>query len=208
MDAAGDLKPFLDALAGDTPTPGGGSAAAASGAMAAALVAMVCRLTIGKKKYADVQSQVQALLEKAEALRLRLTSLVDEDIQAFEQVMAAYRLPKEKPTEQENRRKAVQSALKSATLIPLETARACAEVVGLSDIIADIGNINAISDAGVAATLAAAGLRGATLNILINLGSLEDAAFTAEARAGLAALHQKAAFADDVLHKVEARFAS
>jgi formiminotetrahydrofolate cyclodeaminase len=208
MDAAGDLKVFLDALSGDSPAPGGGSAAAASGAMGAALVSMVCRLTIGKKKYADVQNQVQAILEKSEALRIKLTSLVDEDIQAFEQVMAAYRLPKESEAEQASRRAAVQSALKSATLIPMETARACAEVLGLSDAVADIGNANAVSDAGVASALAAAGLRGAALNVLTNLGSLEDVAFAGEAKVGLDALLQKVSIADTVLRKVQARFAA
>lgn len=205
MDAAGDLKVFLDALAGDSPTPGGGSAAAASGAMGAALVSMVCRLTVGKKKYADVQSQVQAVLEKSEALRTKLTSLVDEDIQAFEQVMAAYRLPKETETEQAKRYAAVQTALKSATLIPMETTRTCAEVLGLSDAISNIGNVNAISDAGVASLLAAAGMRGAALNVLINLGSLEDVAFADETKAGLEALLQKMSIADVVLQKVQAR---
>lgn len=208
MSATKELQVFLDALAGETPTPGGGCASAFSGAMGAALVSMVCRLTIGKKKYTDVQDQVQAVLEKSEALRARLTSLADEDVSAFEKVMAAYRMPKETAAEQEARQNAVQAALKSATLVPMETAQACAEVLGLSAVVAEIGNTNAVSDAGAAAVMAAAGLRGASLNVLINLGSLEDDAFADETKAGLDALVRKLSVADGVLHKVQTRLSA
>ena len=123
---------FLEELASSSATPGGGSAAALAGAMGAGLVSMVCRLTVGRKRFADAEGELQGVLDDAEALRLCLTNLPDADTQAFDQVMAAYRLPKETPTEQTARQTAIQSALQGATQVPLETARACGAVVKLS----------------------------------------------------------------------------
>jgi formiminotetrahydrofolate cyclodeaminase len=174
------VQGFLDTLASDSPAPGGGTAAAISGAMGAALVCMVCRLTIGKKKYATVENEVKAILDKSEPLRARLVQLAAEDTAAFEAVMAAYKLPKESEAEKEARDAAVQDALKKATQTPLKTAHACAEVIALSGSITHIGNANAICDAGVASLTALSGLKGAALNVLINLNTIHDDRFVAQ----------------------------
>ena len=171
------VQQFLDALAGSKATPGGGSAAAINGAMAAALISMVCNLTIGRKKYADVETEMHAILEKSEELRATLTKMVSADSEAFDKVMAAFGLPRQTDEEKVVRDEAIQDATKEATLVPLATARACTRVIALGKTVAEKGNVNAASDAGVAVLLAQAGLKGAALNVLINLGSLKDKAF-------------------------------
>jgi formiminotetrahydrofolate cyclodeaminase len=179
------IQGMLEAMASSSATPGGGSAAALAGAMGAALVSMVCRLTIGKKRFADVADELGGVLEEAEALRVRLTNLADADTRAFDQVMEAYRLPKETQEEQAARQVAIEAALQGATQVPLETARACATVVGLVAQVIPKINPNAVSDAGAAALLAEAGLRGAQLNVAINLGALDDSAFAHKTREDL-----------------------
>lgn len=176
---------FLEELASSSATPGGGSAAALAGAMGAGLVSMVCRLTVGRKRFADAEDELQGVLDEAEALRLCLTNLADADTQAFDQVMAAYRLPKETPTEQTARQTAIQSALQGATQVPLETARACGAVVKLAAQVIEKINPNALSDAGAAALLAEAGLKGAQLNVAINLADINDPIFVQETREDL-----------------------
>lgn len=174
------LQTFLDELASQASTPGGGSAAAVSGAMGAALVSMVCNLTVGKKKYADVEEEMKALLARSEDLRRRLIDLITADVKVFNQVMAAYGMPRESEDEKEIRTEAIQAALKNAALVPLDCARACAEVMKLSKPAAEKGNLNVVSDAGVAVLAAYAGLRSAALNVYINLGGIKDEAFVAE----------------------------
>jgi glutamate formiminotransferase/formiminotetrahydrofolate cyclodeaminase len=167
---------FLDALAEGTPTPGGGSAAAYAGAMAAALVAMVCRLTLGKKKYAAVEEAMKATLEQAEALRAELSAAVEKDAAAYEEVLAALRLPKESEEEKAVRAKAIQAATLKAAQVPLEVAEKSLKVLELAAQVIAQGNPNALSDGGVAASLAQAAISGAALNVAINLASLEDQA--------------------------------
>lgn len=171
------IRDFLDQLAGSAPTPGGGSAAAIMGAMGAALVSMVCNLTIGKKNYLEVEDEMKAVLGEAERLRARLTEAVAEDIAAFDQLMAAYALPKESDEQKTARSAAIQACLKQATEVPLTCARLCAEVIALSQRAADKGNLNVISDAGVAALAAQAALRSAALNVYINAPSIKDREF-------------------------------
>jgi formiminotetrahydrofolate cyclodeaminase len=171
---------FLDALASKSPAPGGGGGAAMAGALGAALASMVCNLTLGKEKYAAVQADVQHLLEKTEALRHRLTQLVEADEEAYNVLSAAYRLPKETAEQKAARTAAIQKALINATSTPMEIAQACVEVLALCGPIAEKGNVSAVSDAGVAALMAEAGLRGAALNVQINLAAIKDAAFVAE----------------------------
>jgi formiminotetrahydrofolate cyclodeaminase len=179
------MQAFLDELASAAPTPGGGGAAATAGAMGAALVSMVCNLTIGKEKFAGVEAQMQEILRQAELLRARLTQMVQEDVVAFETVMAAYRLPKATDEEKASRTAAIQATSKKATLVPLAAARACAEVIALCRPTAEMGNPNVVSDAGVAVLCAQAGLKSAALNVLINLGAIKDEAFVAQHRAEL-----------------------
>ncbi|HEY57862.1 MAG TPA: glutamate formimidoyltransferase [Anaerolineae bacterium] len=159
---------FLDELAAGTPTPGGGSAAAYTAAAGAALVAMVGRLTVGKKKYKAVEPQVWPILERAEEVRRELEALVSEDAAAFEAVMAARRLPKATEEQKAARQQAILEATRKAAQVPLRTARLAAEVLDLAGQMAAIGNLNAVTDAGTAAALAHAALTGATLNVRIN----------------------------------------
>ena len=159
---------FLDQLAAGTPTPGGGSAAAHTAAAAAALVAMVGRLTVGKKKYKEVEPQVWPIIEKAEELRHALEALVSEDAAAFEAVMAARRLPKATEEQKAARQQAMVDATRQAAQVPLRTVQLAVEVLHLAAQIAAIGNRNAVTDAGTAAALARAAVTGAGLNVRVN----------------------------------------
>ena len=165
---------FLDELASANPTPGGGSAAAHTGAAAAALVAMVARVTLGKKKYDNVKEQMWGLVEKAETLRAELTAGVQRDADAFVAVMDAFKLPKDTPEQVEARNQAVQSATLIATRVPLEAAKQCLEVQELALQAVELGNLNAISDAASGATLARSALTCAAYNVRINVGGLDD----------------------------------
>jgi formiminotetrahydrofolate cyclodeaminase len=174
------IEVFLDELASKSATPGGGSVAALMGAQAAALVSMVCNLTIGKPKYAEVEADMQALLEKSEALRGKLTGMVKADVEVFDRLMAAYGLPKDTDGDKLQRSTAIQIILKDATVVPLECAKACAQAVLLSQIAAEKGSVAVISDAGVAVMAAYAGLKSAALNVYTNTASLKDRAFSEE----------------------------
>ncbi|HEY84879.1 MAG TPA: cyclodeaminase/cyclohydrolase family protein [Chloroflexi bacterium] len=182
------VQDFLNALSGKSPTPGGGSVAALNGALGAALVRMVCNVTIGKKKYADAEAEARDILQRATDLQAQLTSLISDDAAAFDKVMAAFGMPRNTEAEKQARSKAIQAAFKEATLVPLATVKACADVMRLGKRITEIGNANAVSDAGSGVLTAHAGLRSATLNVLINLGSLKDKAFVAETEAELKAI--------------------
>lgn len=171
------LATFLDGLASQSATPGGGGAAAVMGAMAAALVSMVCNLTIGKKNYEAVEAEMKTVLQQAESLRSKLTDMIQADATVFDQVMAAYRLPKESDEQKQARTEAIQQALKTATDVPLACAKACAEVIALSRVVAEKGNKNVISDAGVAVQSAYAGLKSAALNVYVNVGAIKDESF-------------------------------
>lgn len=182
------LRQFMDELASAAPVPGGGSVAATTGAMAAGLVTMVCALTLGKKKYADVQDEIRALMDRAEALRHELQDLADADAEAFRRLSAAYKLPRETPADVAIRQDAIQAATRKATDVPLEIARAAAAVLPLCGPAAEKGNSAAVSDVGVAALLAQAAVRSALLNVEINLHALQDALYVRTARARVAAL--------------------
>ena len=173
---------FLDALASKDPTPGGGGGAALAGAIGAALASMVCNLTVGKEKYAAVQTDIQGLLAQTEALRHKLTDLVEADEAAYGVLSAAYKLPKDTDDQKKARTAAIQKALINATTPPLEIGQACVDVLNLCGPVAAKGNVAAVSDAGVAALMAEAGLRSAGLNVLINLGAIKDVAFVAKSR--------------------------
>jgi formiminotetrahydrofolate cyclodeaminase len=183
---------FLDALAAGTAAPGGGSASAYSGATAAALTAMVARLTIGKKKYTDVEDQMKVILEEAETLRINLTIAIEQDAAAFEQVMAAFKLPKDIPEAEAIRQKAIEAATIQATQVPLSVARQSVRVMELALQALTHGNLNAISDAGVAVVQAQAALTGAGYNVRINLPGIKDAALSKTILDELIALEKRA----------------
>ncbi|MCK5190129.1 MAG: cyclodeaminase/cyclohydrolase family protein [Methylococcales bacterium] len=181
------IQQFLDKLASRQATPGGGSAAAIMGAQSAALIGMVCNLTIGKPKYAEVEEEMQALLKRSESLREKLTGMIKADVDVFDKLMACYGLPKDSDQEKTARSAQIQSVLKDATNVPLECAKACAETIELSGIAADKGNTGVISDAGVAVMAGYSALKSAALNVYINAGSIKDREF---ADAKLAELEQ------------------
>ena len=197
---------FLNELASNAPAPGGGSVAALSGALGAALISMVCNLTLGKKGYADVQEDIEHLLASSEALRKELTQLLEDDVEAYTAYSLAAKLPRDTDEEKVARAKAMQSALQGATVVPLRIARAAVKVMDLCMPAAEKGNKWAVSDAGVAVLMAEAALRSAALNVLINLGSLKDEEFVTEKRAELNALLEgKGTLRDEIYDYVASR---
>ncbi len=197
---------FLDELASSAPAPGGGSAAALGAAMGAALVSMVANLTVGKKKYADVQADIQHILSQSETLRRRCVKLLEEDVAAYTQVSKAYKMPRDTDEQKEARTAAIQDALKGATAVPMELAETCVEILRLCPESAEKGNVLAVSDVGVAALMAEAALRAAALNVWINLGSIKDEAFVNREGARLdALLAGKAGLKEQILTDVKAK---
>jgi formiminotetrahydrofolate cyclodeaminase len=186
--AQSSIEEFLGNLAGAAPTPGGGSAAAIIGAMGAALVSMVCNVTLGKKGYEAVEGEMRAVRAESERLRLRLTDMVGEDVAAFDSLMAAYKLPKATDEDKARRGAAIQGSLRRATEVPLDCARACAEVISLARRASEHGYLGVISDGGVGVLAAFTGLRSAALNVYINAPSLKDRAFAGQSVAELESL--------------------
>lgn len=166
------LQEFAADLASGKPSPGGGSAAAVSGILATSLVQMVARLTLGRKKYADTHAEMEKVVAEATDLSGRLALLADSDARAYDSVMAAYKLPKEIEAEESVRGEAIASALQCAAQVPLETARLASRVLELVALVAEKGNINALTDAGVGALLSVAAFQAAAYNVRINISSV------------------------------------
>jgi len=203
--AAQDAEPqpgerFIESLAAGTATPGGGAASAYAGAMAAALVGMAARLTLGKKKYADVEAQMQSVLESADRLRADLTAAVRDDSAAFDAVMDAFKLPRETGDALARRAEAIEAAYVHAAEVPLRVARAAVATLGLAAIVVEKGNINAISDGGSAAHLARAALAGVGLNVRANARAVKD---REAATAWLQELHGLETRAEEALAEIE-----
>ncbi|MFI3188471.1 methenyltetrahydrofolate cyclohydrolase [Crenothrix sp. D3] len=196
------IQQFLNELASKSATPGGGSAAAIMGAQGAALISMVCNLTIGKPKFAEVEAEMQTLLAQAEDLRQQLTDFIQADVNVFNRVMAAYGLPKESDADKAARSSTIQAVMKDATIVPLECAKACAEVIALSQIAAEKGNPNVISDAGAAVMAAYGGLKTAALNVYINAASLKDRDFAEAKLAELAIIMQNSESVTETLYEM------
>ena len=171
------INGFLSELASSSPAPGGGSVAALSGALGAALSSMVCNLTVGKEKYIDVQDEIQDVLKKSEVLKKELTKLIDEDTNAFSDVIKAFKMPKETEEQKKKRSAAIQKGYKAAASVPLETAKTCEKILDVAQIVAEKGNQSSITDAAVSALMAKAGVESAILNVKINLGSIRDEEF-------------------------------
>ncbi|MCL1876283.1 MAG: cyclodeaminase/cyclohydrolase family protein [Synergistaceae bacterium] len=180
------LREFIDVLSSTSPAPGGGSAAALSGALGASLVAMVCRLTIGKKGYEEHEALIKSSLIKAEQLANSLLDAVQKDTEAFDSVMAAFALPKATDDEKETRRETIQEAFKAAVASPENIAVKCLNILEIAEEIVDKCNSNAISDIAVGALEAWAGLQGALLNIRINLPSIKDTGYVDHKRKWIA----------------------
>ena len=176
------MNVFLDELASAAPAPGGGSVAALTGALGAALISMVSNLTTGKDKYADVQVEISGILDKSERLRRELTELLEEDVRVYTELSQTMKMPRDTDEQKRSRAAAMDKTLKAATDVPMRVAEACVAVMELCRPAAEKGNINAVSDVGVGILLAEAGLRSAALNVLINLGWIKDEAFVEQRR--------------------------
>jgi formiminotetrahydrofolate cyclodeaminase len=187
------IKDFAEKLASDAPAPGGGSAAALSGALGAALVSMVCNLTAGKPKYAEYESLVRETLSRSEDLREKLLDAIQKDTDAFDSVIAAFAMPKETEEQKAARGAAVQAAYKVAVASPEVTAEHCLAVMGLARSLLGKSNANAASDLAVGAVQAHAGLKGALANVRINLPSIKNAAYVSEKRAWMDRTEKEAA---------------
>lgn len=186
------VKDFLNKVAGSDPVPGGGSIAALNGALASALAAMVANLTIGKKKYAEVQEDMLAIAQEAEGLMTAFTTDIDRDSDAYDRVFACFKMPKDTDEEKTARSAAIQEATKYAAQVPLEVARrACALMPRIAEV-ARRGNQNAVTDACVAMLSARNAVLAALLNVRINLSSLKDQALVARLQAEADELEQQA----------------
>ena len=182
MLADNKITEYLDKAAAGTAVPGGGSVAALNAALGAGLTEMVANLTIGKKGYEAVEDDMKAIADKAAQLRIKLTASIDEDANAYTEVMAAYKLPKTTDAETAVRREKIQYAIKQAALVPLEVARNAIAVIELAGEAIRKGNKNAASDGAVAAMNARTGALAAIYNVRINLGSIKDERFVDELR--------------------------
>ena len=185
-------KEFLEKLASNAPTPGGGGGAAMAGALAAALTSMVGNLTTGKEKFAEHEVEVQDILSKAEALRVRMLELVNADADVFKAFMVCYRLPKSTEGEKLARAEAIENAAKQAAEVPFEISEACLNVMRLAERIAVIGNHGAITDAACSAILGRAAMRSAMYNVVVNLKLIKDEAYNEAMYAKLEVMQKEA----------------
>ncbi|HHY78576.1 MAG TPA: cyclodeaminase/cyclohydrolase family protein [Clostridiales bacterium] len=177
MLADKNLKEFLKETASNSPVPGGGSVAALSAGLAAALTAMVANLTIGKKGYEELEEEMTVIAKEAEKYKDLFIEYIDKDSDAFNQVMDAFKLPKETEEEKEIRKNKIQEALKNAALVPLEVARTALKIMDIIEKVVVKGNKNAVTDGAVAAMMARTATLSALYNVKINLGSIKDAEF-------------------------------
>lgn len=180
MDTTTTIKNYLDQISSNSPTPGGGNVSAFCGALACCLGLMVCNLTIGKKKYAEVENEMKEISINLESYKNDFLKLADEDNKAFEQVMSAFRLPKETEEENKTRSAKIEEATIQAAVIPSNVIEACRSLIPLIKTIASKGNQNSVSDAGVAATFLKTASEGAYLNVMINCSSLSNKTYAAE----------------------------
>lgn len=190
------VRDLMELTASDAPAPGGGAIAALSGAFGAALAAMVGSLTVGKNGYEEVQAEMTDMSAEARKLSEKLLSAMDEDANSFNGYMTALKMPKRTEEEKAFRRTAMQEALKSASLVPLNTAKMAAEIFPLAEAAVRSGNKNAVTDGLVAAMMARTAILGALLNVKINLGSIKDDTFVDELRESCAILQAEAISAE------------
>lgn len=200
------IKKYLEDLGTKLPAPGGGSAAALVGAIAAGLASMVCNFTIGNEKFADSQEEARGILSLVTGLQQELCRLIDEDVKAYGKVNLAYKLPKNTEEEKVKRALAIQKALKEAMRVPMQIAHASFQLLEVSERLMEIGNPGLITDTGMVAILAYAALESARLNVEINLASITDKEFVQQKRAVLNPLMEKGRLIkDEVSKKVEAQ---
>jgi methenyltetrahydrofolate cyclohydrolase len=182
------IEDFSKVLGSDSPAPGGGSVAALSGTLGADLVCMVCRLSVGKRGLEQFSDDISHTLQRAERLSQSLIQRIDRDTKAFNEVMAAFKLPKNTEDEKKTRTEAIQKSYCEAVISPLGVARECTEVLTLAAALLGKSNSNALSDLGVASQQAYAGLEGAVMNVRINLPAIKDEAFRSKSNAEVSSL--------------------
>ena len=186
------VEVYLDALASDAPTPGGGAVAALAGATGAALISMVCNLTIGRTGYEEAEERMRGVLDEAEASRTALLDLADRDAAAFGSVMAAFKMPKETDAERAVRSQAIQEGYAAAAEVPMDIGRRAAELMELAREVTEIGNASAASDGACAAQALSASVWSATYNVEINAAALKDPAKAQALRDEVSALRANA----------------
>jgi len=187
------LKVYLDDAASKKPAPGGGSVSACVGALGAALVSMVGNLTQGREKFAGVETEIVALVGQAEDARAQLEKLLQDDTTAYSGVIDAFKMPKDTDAEKAARKAAVQAGLVIAADVPLEICRVAVDICRLAKVAAELGNPQAVTDAGIGAILGEAAVVGAALNVRINLSSIEDCEYTIAAAAEIDRIEAEAA---------------
>jgi formiminotetrahydrofolate cyclodeaminase len=195
------IKEFSQVLGSDSPAPGGGSVAALSGALGADLVSMVCCLSIGKESCEPFKAELSEALERSRGLSISLLQRVDLDTEAFNGVMAAFKMPKDTEDEKNSRREEIQRSFKEAVQSPLGIARECLGVLELAEKLLGKSNPNALSDLGVASQQAYAGIEGAVMNVKINLPSIKDASFLSVTFSETSKLLESGAGIRDRVHK-------
>lgn len=187
-----NITDFVATTASNEPVPGGGSIAALAGALSAALAEMVANLTIGKKKYVEVEEEMKSIAKVLEEKRQALIELIDRDATSFDDVMKAFKLPKETDEEKAARTAAIQEGTKYAASVPLETARVAYSIMEFAESVVLKGNTNAVTDGAVSAMMARTAVLSALMNVKINLGSIKDEAFVEEMTKEVEALEEKA----------------
>ncbi len=174
MELSKTLQNYLNELSSNAPTPGGGNVAALCGVLASSLGTMVCNLTIGKKRYLEVETEMNDVKTKLESLQKEFVSLALKDNEAFDQVMDAFKLPKETDEQKSLRKEAIEKTTYQAALVPAEVVSKCSELLPYLEVVAAKGNQNSLSDAGVAISLTSTASQGAFLNVLINCTTLSN----------------------------------
>jgi len=198
------LEKYLDDLAAKLPTPGGGSVVALVAALGAGLLSMVSNFTLGKENYRENQEEIEEILKRSEELRKKLTELVDEDVQVYAEVSHAYRLPSSTGKEKEMRSKTIEDACKQALTVPLQVAGLSRQGLDLAKRLVEIGNVRLVSDVGVAAGLLEAALKGAELNVKINLKRIKDTKFVEEKRKAIDSLSRNiTTIRDEILKETQ-----
>lgn len=203
MLADKNIKDFLKETASSSPVPGGGSVAALSAGLAAALTAMVANLTIGKKGYEGLEEEMEKIAKEAEEYKDRFIEYIDKDSESFNQVMAAFKLPKETEEEKEIRKEMIQRSFKVAALVPLEVAREGLKIMDIIETVVVKGNKNAVTDGAVAAMMARTATLSALYNVKINLGSIKDTEFVDKIGKEVQEIEEKIVKVEkDILEKV------
>jgi len=198
------VQDYCKRLASNEPTPGGGSGAAVAGVLAAASAAMAANFTVGKKKFADVQADIERILEVLNTQQQKLLELADADAEAYSKVGAAYGMPRDTDAEKEARQQAIQEALMAAAEVPMGVTEACAAVIAVLSELADKCNPNLISDVGVGAELGLAALRAAQLNVEVNLALIKDEDYNSQKHHRLSQLATEATeAAEEALKKAK-----